>query len=80
MKDENAHTLFFHWWGGGLGNDIVGYVTKVPSRSEIVDAFLVKYPIHSKNRQALVTFAETKEDYMLQMWPGWKDGPAPRKA
>ena len=80
MRVENAQTKFFHWWSERLGNGSAGYIDKEPTRTEIVDTFLMKYHALKEYREALLAFAETKSDDMLQLWPGWQGGAAPRRA
>lgn len=80
MKQKSVETKFMHWWNAIQGNGHAGYVGKEPSREEIVDTFLGKYPSHKEHRDALMALAAAQGDHMLQVWPGWKGGSAPKRA
>jgi hypothetical protein len=73
---KSAQAKFLHWWKDRLGNAHDGYIDKEPTREDIVDTFLMKHQALKEDRAVFLAFAKTMDDGMLQVWPGWKGGPA----
>lgn len=76
MNLKSAQAKFLRWWKDRLGNAHDGYIDKEPLREDIVDTFLMKNQTLKDYRPDLLAFAESMDDGMLQVWPGWKGGPA----